>query len=360
MVTFLAPERSFGTVTRMSGARDCLPDLSDKIDIAIVCSPKLGDALIMLGLAKNLVANGLSATLYSDHLSTMGEFVDQVDLRPIPATKAIHATLERHDEVLYDRASTMADAFRAGLDNHESYVCYSLTKGQPDLTHDHWQRIQQKFAAGEKRELLLRFANCNCLLREPRNTTGTMVDNVNFVSRKLLKLPELDRKSVLQNQSGPARSRIVVIHPTSTSEIKNWLPERFLELAERIEASGYQAVITVAPYERDEWLELASGKFDVPLFPDIRSLARFYSSSFLFVGADAGNAHLAAALGVPCFVILNRRKKYYRWRPGWGEVHLVLPPISRRLAGNRWKNLLSVEHVYRAVMARLAEVPVDA
>lgn len=108
----------------------------------------------------------------------------------------------------------------------------------------------------------------------------------------------------------PSSSARVVIHPGSGgySRARRWLPERFAAVARRIK-DLYDAQIIVVGTENDKGPAVSQllsmdcvnlvGKTNLPQLADVISQAD------LFIGADSGVMHIAAATGTPVISIFG-------------------------------------------------------
>jgi 3-deoxy-D-manno-octulosonic-acid transferase len=104
--------------------------------------------------------------------------------------------------------------------------------------------------------------------------------------------------------------KFVVINPYTTWKTKDWIVERYRELAGRIKKElDYEAVFTGDPGNRkgiDTILETSS----VPVsnlagLTNLGELAELYKRAELFIGGDTGPMHLAVAVGLPVVVIMG-------------------------------------------------------
>ena len=108
---------------------------------------------------------------------------------------------------------------------------------------------------------------------------------------------EVPRSKLYATKTSPC----AIMHPVVASPSKTWPADRFLQVAQWLEASGMEVVIIggaaddLSPFRA---LRTLSG---APL-SEIKSLI---SSALLFVGNDSGPAHMAAAFGVPSVVLFG-------------------------------------------------------
>jgi len=117
-----------------------------------------------------------------------------------------------------------------------------------------------------------------------------------------------------------------VIQPGGRYFTKRWAIEHFAELAQWLtESRGIRPVVILGPGER----EIASaigerfgGDAIVLESLDLRLLIALIAGARLFVGNDAGPAHLAAAAGTPAAIIFGSSSAVH-WRP-WKVEHRVV------------------------------------
>ena len=142
----------------------------------------------------------------------------------------------------------------------------------------------------------------------------------------------------------------VCIHPTSAELSKNWLPQRFLALAERLQNKGFEPVFIMSSAEQQAWQPIIADRFPLHGFAAVDQCAAFLYESGFFIGNDSGGGHLASCLDVPVLSIHGRKGKAKVWRPGWGQVEVVTPllnVIGGSLRQHLWKYFLSVAAVER-------------
>ncbi len=103
--------------------------------------------------------------------------------------------------------------------------------------------------------------------------------------------------------SRPVGHPLVGLHPGATWPAKRWIPERFGELAVRLERElGAQVIVTAGPRE-EEAVRLATGSLSrspvvLPVV-GLRMLAALISHCDAYVSNDAGPMHIGAAVGTP-------------------------------------------------------------
>ncbi len=128
--------------------------------------------------------------------------------------------------------------------------------------------------------------------------------------------------------SGLAGGEAVLIHPGTSGRgtAKRWPPERFAQLARRIgDELGRAIVVTWGPGEEELARSVVAGNERAVVAPQTGSLLELLSlvrSAAVFVSADTGPMHLAAASGVSCVALFGPKDPAV-YAP-YGEGHVVL------------------------------------
>ncbi len=102
---------------------------------------------------------------------------------------------------------------------------------------------------------------------------------------------------------------LIAIHPGASWPAKQWLPERFAELADRLASETHaQVFFTMGPGEQellDKVLSACTHSFPKPRFLALRQLAALLALADGFVSNDCGPMHLAPAVGTATIGILG-------------------------------------------------------
>jgi heptosyltransferase-3 len=125
--------------------------------------------------------------------------------------------------------------------------------------------------------------------------------------------------------------RRVLIHHTSSLEDKNWLKEKFQEVAQGLKRRGYEPVF-------------------VPEFSSLDDLAAYVYQSGYVIGNDSLVGHLASNLQIPTLIVADKEERMKLWRPGWleGSVVTLAPWIpSWKFFEKNWKYFISSGRVLR-------------
>jgi hypothetical protein len=324
------------------------------LHVAIIASAGLGDGLIQMVIANNLLVNACRVTFFNDHIHELQTCFPSVRARPYPAYERLLDEVADADVVLYDAYSPYIQRMPADLDRwlETNAVSYSTAHAQPihrSITASRLAVLSRPEHAGKARRLVR--LNRSLRDRGPRLRRKPVSRQL---ADRVVRLLELDRKTYSNGFALAAGDRgssplKVSIHPTSSNPAKSWLPERFLELADGLKRDGWNPVITVAPGERARWLELAGDRLAVPELPTTRHLADCLADSAAFVGNDSGGSHLASCMGLPTLMIYKRWRRDPPWRPGWAKPWIVCP---HRFSARDWQRHLAVERV-RAAFDRM-------
>ena len=134
----------------------------------------------------------------------------------------------------------------------------------------------------------------------------------------------------LGSQTADRSSECFLVHPGSGSRLKNWPPERFAALMERISTACPWAHWRIIQGPADQeavgaLCGLWKGPVEVLSVSSLSSLARQIQGSYLFVGNDSGVTHLAAFLGVPTLAIFGPSDPD-RWAPLGRRVQVAFRP----------------------------------
>jgi heptosyltransferase III len=118
-----------------------------------------------------------------------------------------------------------------------------------------------------------------------------------------------------------------VIHPVSRWKFKQWLPERWAEVAD---ALPHPVVFTHGPGEEaavDEIVRRTGGKHSISGNMKLRQLARLIQGARLFLGVDTVAMHIAAAVQRPVVALFGPSSEW-SWRPWQTRHELVLGDCS--------------------------------
>lgn len=144
---------------------------------------------------------------------------------------------------------------------------------------------------------------------------------------------------------------IIVCGPGTKMQSKDWGPDKWRELLERLSAKFPQyALVLIGAKEDNSASEYASSGWKGPkvnfcgeLIP--RESAAVIRHARLFLGPDSGPMHLAAAYNVPCAIPFASVDRRGRWFP-IGEGH---KPIYHDVACSNCRLQVCIEHEKKCI-----------
>jgi heptosyltransferase-3 len=281
--------------------------------VALVMSPRLGDSLLTMVVAHNLVAQQIPVDVFGNYAYALRRWFPHLAFYPFPQETEYKQVLLSYDVLLH---AYRKDVLFNACEWHPCAIVF-------DKSPNYQQRIP-------------------------------MPDIQVAVCREQLHLTQATRENGIVPPPGLIHRRFpkrVVIHPMSYQEHKNWLPHKFAQLAQQLQKKGYQPEFVVSPTERPSWEWVLTQGFSLPQFASLDDVASWVYESGWMIGNDSGIGHLASNLGIPTLTIGMRARGIRRWRPSWTQGKVVLSPpwlITRFLKERLWKHLLSVEHVFEA------------
>ncbi len=162
---------------------------------------------------------------------------------------------------------------------------------------------------------------------------------------------------------------IVGIHPGSGGSARNWKPERYAELADKIiDKTGAAIFVTGSPAEDellDRLVSIIKGKaFKYISYGGLKELAAVIKRFNVLVGPSTGPIHIATAVGTPvvsiyCPIFVCQPK---RWGPiGKNDIAIVPDvPFCERCVFEDCEyydcmDKISVDTVFKEVVKRLWE-----
>lgn len=129
------------------------------------------------------------------------------------------------------------------------------------------------------------------------------------------------------------KAPIVVLHPGSGSETKNWPVQNWLELGDWIfslESSPAVLLVTGEADRKNLAVLSEAWKGRQVYFADglpLYQLAALIERAALFIGHDSGISHIAAAVGVPCLLMFGPTDPQV-WAPANPNVHCLAAPLD--------------------------------
>jgi lipopolysaccharide heptosyltransferase II len=166
----------------------------------------------------------------------------------------------------------------------------------------------------------------------------------------------------------PGDEPLIVMHIGAGTAAKRWPPSHWRELIGRLVVDrGARIVLVGGPGEQVLAGEILEGKVCPGATnwvgrQTVCETAALIEQADVFVGADSGPAHLAAAVGTPAVVLFSGTNRVRQWRP-WGRASVVRHPVACSpchllrcpMKSHPCMTGISPEAVARRVNAMLAE-----
>ena len=327
-----------------------MKDSLNSCRIALVPAMGLGDSLIYVLMAVNLARAGYSVTMLSNHLVYLAEWLPLLEILPFPPPEQIDTLHESYDLVVVDCGGILSLVDKPADELARKYVFVGTLRVKSKYVLDHTERLRLLLGHA-KADLLGPIAKAAGPVRIICDDRVTMVQQVVAFCRERLCLPQASAELGLllpEHIQNRRYRRRVMLHPTSTNPKKNWPWPKYLRLARRLKADGYEPEFVLSPKERPLWAAYFEQEFPVPHFADTKALAIYLYESGFVIGNDSGVGHLASALGIPVLTLYRKRGDGFCWRPGWGENEVVRPWMSLGSLRNAWIYCLSVSRVKKA------------
>ncbi len=284
-----------------------------QVNIAVICSQGLGDALIMHIASHNLVKAGFKVVTFSDHLGGFGPWLPGYSFAKQPSLATIPEVFKSFDAIIlqHDNSQKAIAIKRLNIKNFGFYGSHKPEKHGPLTPFDYV---------------------CNPTLCMVDNVVLALTQWFNLSSKKngLTPPPNLIHKKY------PKR---VVIHPSSSDPCRNWPLKRYERIASALKDKGYDPVFI--------------SKDDAPLFTSLEDLSSFIYESGSFIGTDSGPGHLASNLNIPCTILGTSYHHLRLWRPGWHPPQVITPPKwSSRFKWTRkhWKSFIPTTIVIKNII----------
>lgn len=284
--------------------------------VAFLMSNALGDCLVSMVMVDNMVRHGVDVRVFGDTVHALRTWFPRATIEPMPTREALPARLA---------------SFHTVFQVHRAYPVANLMDLHPGcmLLED---VVYEKGGGGVAERLA-----AYCL----HQWGWASADIGNGACAP----PGLHYRRYRQR---------VVIHPESSWTGTRWLACRFVRLAHRLRARGYDVHFVIAPHERERWAGLDAHGIPAPRFENLDLLARWIHESGWFIGNDSGIGHLASSVGIPTVTLFRRRGVAQRWRHAWGITEPVLPwqwLPSAALKNALWRHTLTCGRVLAAFSA---------
>jgi heptosyltransferase III len=302
---------------------------------AIFSCKGLGDGLICIALANNLSLNDFKVDIFHNTLIEMSCFFKNFFIKKYPDILEIDQILSSYDQIFisYDESS--------------SFIMQLIQKGK------------RKY---EDKIYVLNPSPSKKIGSQPYYSDAlfdpdvSMVDNIDFFCRKILKLNSTTKKINYTMPSDLVHKKYknrVVIHPSSAKDSKNWTKEKYLELAILLKHKNFEPVFVLSEKEKNQFLIFEEKGFFLKSFDNLKDLTFFIYESSYMIGNDSGIGHLCSMLDIPTISIFRNYRSAKLWRPGWYRNIIIypnrlIPNLSTyRLRDRHWKKFISSRKVFK-------------
>jgi len=281
----------------------------------------LGDSLITAVMINHFIKAGYDVTIFSDIIYQLNNWFPNITVYPIQKNKAeLLEKLEATDQVIL-------------------------------LHEDHLHLIEDEDNLRLKRDPIVlrnfdRYAN-------PKTP---LLDIHKQVMQNYFNIKQTVTDNGMMPPSGIIARKFkqrVAMHVSASISQKEYLANRFIKVAKKLNSKGFDCYFIVAPFEYEQWQWVRAHSIKLPKFASLDEMARFVCESGYFIGNDSGIGHLASNFGLPTLSLFQRRKLAEKWHPSWGlNIRIVAPPILilTSFKEKYWKYLIPWQQVYYQFM----------
>jgi len=305
--------------------------LSPQHPIALIMSPRLGDSLLLMTIAHNLSLSGYQVTVFGTFAYELWRWFPRITIEP--ALEQMFDTKFDVERDMHPDTASLVPIFKpfgTVIQVHPDIPVAQLSRLHPNVVSFAQWITPYEYDTRHALDQLLDF----CEHRFTPQAWG----RANGISA-----PDGLRYRL--------HAQRVVIHPSASHPSKAWSAQRFIQLARRLRARGFEPVCVVAPSEASHWQGLRELGLDLKVCASLDELAALLHESGWFIGNDSGVGHLASSLGIPTVSIFARVRSAGRWRPIWAPgcvvQHVWLPggALRRRF----WRYTVTVGGVMAAL-----------
>ena len=256
--------------------------------IAIIPANGIGDAVLFLPLFFLCKKLHHDVCIFSDHFESFGSWAQNICYRKQPQTASISEDLKDFELIIlqHDNSEKSKKISALGKRVFTFYGEHNIQKHSPLKEND--------FVCNKKKPMLWNILQAQKLWFKEQS------DFIHF--------------AIPQGLIHQKHAKTIAIHPSSTSDTKNWPESKYKELALRLQKKGYQTVFITENNKNK--------------FASIEELLSFLYEIKLFIGNDSGPGHLASALKIPTITIGSSKKHLNFWRPSFFQNQIASPPLG--------------------------------
>lgn len=251
----------------------------------------------MADFATIFAKSGYSVDFFHPHFLDLTSYFPDLHLKSYP--EDLLDTLLRYDEVF-------VEFFRSPL----IFTLDRLAKEQPKL------RERLRFFIFPEQKKHVTSLSSQDLILSPKKLFLTQMREFAF-ARISRRLPE--------RVSHAPTGSLVIIHPFSARESKNWKLEKFEKLGKMLSDRGFTTLFCCSPKEAQR---LKNFKGTVHVCASLKEWFEIMQKASYFIGNDSGPGHLASFFQIPTLVLISRKSYLDLWKPGFNQaVAAILPAI---------------------------------
>ncbi len=304
--------------------------------IAVFCAEGLGDSLMMMVASCAYQKKGYDVTTFSNQMPYFSDWFPGFTFRKKPPLEDFEAVLAPFDIVIlqHENSPKAKRVYELGREKKHFEVISFYNNYRKQKHYPIREGLD--FAFDEKKPMV---ENVSISLQKLLDTSSSFTEIGMEIPKTLV--PRKQKKRV-------------VIHPTSSSFVKNWLPQKFIKLAKSLKKRGFEPVFSLKKEEEAPFLPALEEGISIASSQTLGELASLLYESGYFIGNDSGPAHLASYLQIPSLVIAHSKRGITHWRPGWKEAVIILPPDwvpnikGMRFRDDFWAHLIFTRGVLKA------------
>jgi heptosyltransferase-3 len=148
---------------------------------------------------------------------------------------------------------------------------------------------------------------------------------VNPTHDKLTKWSKLVSQNKLSLPVSLKNRQLIALNPGSHKSARNWPPENYLLLANKLKKKGFIPIMTGSRHEGDLYKQIFQEYTCFWGTLNLDQLASLYSQCTAVVACSTGPAHIAAAIGTHTFALFVNKKPLHpeRWGPLGKSVSIL-------------------------------------
>lgn len=297
----------------------------------VFCHNGLGDGINCLSLSNNLHLNGWKVDTFQNTIGSMQSWFPHLPVYRYPNSSELPRILNAYDSFFVVQNET------------NSFI--------QQLIHEGKRRFPERI------KVIYLYPSPH-IVNEPYYSDClteynlSIAENFRLFCERILHLPKITKNSGLippHHLVFRKNLKQVAIHPTSAKASRSWPKEKFIKLALHLKSLGFKCMFLPGGIkEKEEWKEVESLGFEIPIFPTLDLLAGFLYESGYLIGNDSGLGHLASALHIPTMTFCRGKRQAQMWAPSFTKGIVLTPKAwipnikGFRFRDRYWKHCISL------------------